>query len=211
MKYAQLNPSLTTATELTGDNIQWDSNNFCTAEALVKDGKAAQFRVVELVETPAPAFNSGTQNCSRDGCEKVGNEWRYKWAVTAKPQGQIDYELGQAKAAKNNQINEWRSEANQTYFTHLGKQVACDALSRSDIDAVAGSISLTGAFPAGFPGAWKAMDNSYIVLANINAFKDMYSSMTLQGTVNFGHSQTLKADLAAATTLAQVNALTWEV
>lgn len=122
---------------------------------------------------------------------------------------EIAEQFAALKAAKNVQINEWRAQANQTSFTHLGKTIACDALSRSDIDAVAGSISLTGAFPAGFPGAWKAMDNSYIMLPDTDAFKAMYSSMTLQGTVNFGHSQTLKADLSAATTVEQVNAVTW--
>ena len=123
----------------------------------------------------------------------------------------IAAEFAAAKTAKNIQINQWRATANQTTFPHAGKLIACDALSRSDIDAVANSVSLTGAFPAGFPGAWKAVDNSYIMLPNVDAFKAMHASMTLQGTINFGRSQTLKADLAAATTLEQVNAITWEV
>lgn len=122
----------------------------------------------------------------------------------------IAAEFAAAKTAKNIQINAWRATANQTTFPHAGKLIACDALSRSDIDAVANSVSLTGAFPAGFPGAWKAVDNTYIMLPNVDAFKAMHASMTLQGTINFGRSQTLKADLAAATTLEQVNALTWE-
>lgn len=122
---------------------------------------------------------------------------------------EIAEQFAALKAAKNVQINEWRAQANQTSFTHLGKTIACDALSRSDIDAVAGSISLTGVFPAGFPGAWKATDNSYLMLPNVAAFKAMYSSMTLQGTANFGHSQTLKADLSEASTVEQVNAVTW--
>lgn len=118
--------------------------------------------------------------------------------------------LASAKALKNLQINHWRATANQTTFPHAGKLVACDALSRSDIDAVANSITLTGEFPVGFPGAWKATDNTYIMLPDVAAFKAMHASMTLQGTINFGRSQTLKADLAAATTLEQVNAIAWE-
>lgn len=118
-------------------------------------------------------------------------------------------DLDAAKAAKNTQINDWRATANQTYFTHSGKQIACDALSRSDIDAVAGSIALNGTFPAGFPGAWKAMDNTYVMLPDVDAFKGMYASMTLQGTINFGQSQTLKTALAAATTIEEVNAIAW--
>lgn len=114
-----------------------------------------------------------------------------------------------AKVAKNEGINRWRAQANNTSFTHSGKQVACDALSRSDIDAVAGSISLSGVFPAGFPGAWKAMDNSYIMLPDVAAFKALYASMTAQGSINFGKSQTLKTQLAACTTVEQVDALVW--
>lgn len=118
-------------------------------------------------------------------------------------------DLATAKTEKNARINQWRAAANQTSFPHGGKLVACDALSRSDIDAVANSIALTGAFPAGFPGAWKAIDNSYIMLPNVDAFKAMHASMTAQGTINFGHSQDLKMALAAATTVEQVNAITW--
>ena len=118
-------------------------------------------------------------------------------------------EIAAAKSAKNAQINQWRATANQTTFPHGGKQIACDQLSRSDIDAVANSIALTGAFPAGFPGAWKAVDNTYIMLPNVDAFKAMHASMTAQGTINFGHSQELKAALAAATTVEQLTAIVW--
>ncbi len=122
---------------------------------------------------------------------------------------QLAAQLAKAKTAKNLQINEWRAQANQSHFTHTGKQIACDALSRSDIDAVANAIALTGAFPAGFPGAWKAMDNSYVMLPDIDAFKAMFASMTGQGTANFAHSQSLKAAVASATTVDQVNAIVW--
>lgn len=151
----------------------------------------------------------------------IGGVWSYingVWAVAdaaahAQHLAQLNAaaaaNLATAKAAKNAQINAWRAQANQTHFTHLGKQIACDALSRSDIDAVAGSVSLSGAFPVGFPGAWKAMDNTFLLLPDVAAFKALYASMTQQGTINFGQSQSLKATLAAATTHAQVNAILW--
>lgn len=114
------------------------------------------------------------------------------------------------KVAKNLQINDWRGTANKTHFPHGGKLIACDDLSRGDIDAVANSIALTGAFPASFPGAWKATDNTYVMLPNVDAFKAMHAAMTAQGTANFMHAQTLKTALAAATTEAQVNAIVWD-
>lgn len=113
------------------------------------------------------------------------------------------------KTAKNLQINDWRATANKTHFPHSGKLIACDNLSRGDIDAVANSIALTGAFPTNFPGAWKAIDNSYIMLPDTEAFKAMHAAMTAQGTANFLHAQTLKTALAAATTEEQVNAIVW--
>lgn len=122
---------------------------------------------------------------------------------------EIAAQLAQAKIDKNAQINGWRAAANKTFFTYSGKQIACDDLSRGDIDAVAGSIALTGAFPVGFPNAWKAMDNTYVSIPDVATFKAMYAAMTLQGTQNFGHSQTLKAALAAATTVEQINAIVW--
>ncbi len=135
-------------------------------------------------------------------CERVDGMIRIKASVAT--------QLAYAKSVKNLQINEWRMQANFTSFPHAGKHIACDELSRSDIDAVAGSISLTDAFPAGFPMGWKAIDNTYIALPDTDAFKAMYASMTAQGSTNFARSQALKAQVAAATSQAQLDALTWE-
>lgn len=117
--------------------------------------------------------------------------------------------LGAIKVEKNQQINAWRAAANLSTFPHAGKHIACDALSRSDIDGVANNIALFGVFPDGFPGGWKATDNTMIPLADVNAFRAMYASMTAQGTENFNHAQALKAQLAAASTLEEVSAIQW--
>jgi hypothetical protein len=118
-------------------------------------------------------------------------------------------ELAALKAAKNEEINAWRAAANFSTFPHAGKQIACDALSRSDIDGVANNIALSGGFPAGFPMAWKATDNTFIQLADVDAFRAMYASMTAQGTANFNHAQDLKARLAAASTPEEIAAIEW--
>lgn len=162
------------------------------------------------IASAAPGHNPATHAAVETAPALVDGVWTQQWAVTDLAPEVIASNLAAAKIAKNAQINEWRAQANQTSFTHSGKQIACDALSRSDIDAVAGSIALSGAFPVGFPGAWKAMDNTYLMLPDVDAFKAMYASMTLQGTINFGQSQTLKTALAAATTIAEVNAIAWE-
>jgi hypothetical protein len=117
--------------------------------------------------------------------------------------------LAALKASKNDEINAWRAVANLSTFPHAGKQIACDALSRSDIDGVANNIALFGGFPQGFPMAWKATDNTFIELADVDAFREMYGSMTAQGTANFNHAQDLKAQLAAASTPEEIAAIEW--
>lgn len=124
---------------------------------------------------------------------------------------EINVSVDDMKAAKNHEINAWRADANMSTFPHAGKQFACDALSRSDIDGVANHVGLFGEFPAGFPGGWKAIDNSMLELATVDAFRALYASMTAQGTRNFNHSQELKVQLAAASTPEEVAAIRWEV
>ena len=108
--------------------------------------------------------------------------------------------LDELKAAKNTEINIARAAANTSTFDHSGKTFSCDQLSRSDIDGVNGYVALYGALPPGFPGAWKAVDNTYLPIADVEAWKVFYTAMVAQGAANFAHAQELKAQLAAATT-----------
>jgi hypothetical protein len=82
MQYAQLNEDGSYSHQITtSGNVLWDENNFCPAAALINDGKAEQFRVVELHETDAPAIDPMTQSVIRDGGELVEGQWQYKWRV----------------------------------------------------------------------------------------------------------------------------------
>lgn len=120
-------------------------------------------------------------------------------------------DLAPIKFAKNLQINEWRQTANRSTFPYAGKLIACDDLSRSDIDAVAGSVAMNNALPVGFPNAWKSTDNTLIPIPDIATFKQMYNAMMAQGTANFARSQQLKAALASAETAQEIEAIKWEV
>lgn len=120
-------------------------------------------------------------------------------------------DLAELRAVKNADIDAWRAAANASTFPHAGKQIACDALSRSDLDGVAHHIALFGAFPDGFPGGWKATDKTMLPLADVDAFRAMYASMTAQGADNFNHSQALKAALAVASTPEEIAAIRWAV
>lgn len=113
------------------------------------------------------------------------------------------------KAAKNAEINAVRLAANTATFTHNGKTISCDPLSRGDIDGVNGYVALYGALPPGFPGAWKAVDNTWLPIADVEAWKLFYAAMVAQGAANFAHAQDLKLRLAAATTADEVAAIVW--
>lgn len=112
-------------------------------------------------------------------------------------------------SAKNAEINAARAAANTSTFAHGGKTFSCDQLSRSDIDGVNGYVALYGALPPGFPGAWKAVDNTYLPIADVEAWKVFYTAMVAQGAANFAHAQELKALLAASTTPETVAAIVW--
>lgn len=107
------------------------------------------------------------------------------------------------------QINAARATANTSTFEHGGKTFSCDQLSRGDIDGVNGEVALTGALPQGFPGAWKAVDNTFLPITDVAAWTAFYRAMVAQGAVNFAHAQQLKAQLASATTPEAVAAIVW--
>lgn len=81
MEYAQLNLAGTDAIQVTTHgNVEWDANHFCPASALTEE-ESAFFRVVPLLDIAQPAFDTMTQSCFRDGCERVLGKWQYKWRI----------------------------------------------------------------------------------------------------------------------------------
>lgn len=121
----------------------------------------------------------------------------------------IEIPLEEFKRRKNLEINAARQRANSTYFVFATKQIACDPLSRGDIDGIQGKVARTGTFPVNFPNAWKALDNTWVAIPDVATWDSFYDAMLAQGTTNFAHAQSLKQLLAAATTVAEINAITW--
>jgi len=117
--------------------------------------------------------------------------------------------IADLKAVRNAYINDERARANLGSFGHAGKEFACDALSRGDIDGVNGYVALTGNLPPGFPGAWKAVDNSYLPIPDVAAWTAFYGAMVAAGAAHFAHAQALKAQLVAAATAAEIAAIVW--
>lgn len=117
--------------------------------------------------------------------------------------------LDVAKASKISEINSARLAANMSSFTYLDKQIACDALSRSDIDGTNGYIALMGGFPPEWVGKWKTVDNTTVPIETLDDWKAFYAAMVNQGQKNFLYSQALKQLVAQAVDVSQVNAIYW--
>lgn len=117
--------------------------------------------------------------------------------------------LQEVKDARYVYINKERGIANLTSFKYLGKDIAVDRLSRSDIDAIHGYITLKGNYPPDWPGGWKCVDNTYVSLETVEHWAAFYSAMVAQGTTNFAYSQALKAQVATATTIEEVESVIW--
>jgi hypothetical protein len=63
--------------------------------------------------------------------------------------------------------------------------------------------------PAGWVGGWKSVDNSILIISTVAEWNAFYDSMIAQGQANFAKSESLKAQLASATTAEQVAAIVW--
>lgn len=141
-----------------------------------------------------------------------GGAWTQLWTVrerTEPERTQSAAVLPLLKKLKNEQINDWREAANETTFPYLGKHIRCDGLSKMDLLGAAMNIALTGALPANWPGGWKAVDNSVILISAPEDFAPLFAAFTAQGTANFNYAQQLKQQLADATTAEEVDAITW--
>lgn len=117
--------------------------------------------------------------------------------------------LEELKSRKNREINTARLTANRTSFMFNGKAIACDELSRSDIDGVNGKVTLTGTMPSNWNGYWKAIDNSYVPIPDVSTWTAFYTAMVDAGEFNFAHAQALKQQLANATTPESVALIQW--
>jgi hypothetical protein len=140
------------------------------------------------------------------GMTRVGNTLQFDEATKAIHDETV---LAGLKSSKEEEINKARLAANCTYFMHLGHKIACDSLSRSDIDGTNGEVTNNGAFPSGWPGGWKTLDGGFLTISTIADWKAFYSSMWAQGAANFAKAQQLKSALASATTPEQVAAISW--
>lgn len=118
--------------------------------------------------------------------------------------------LDELRQQKNDEINACRELVNSSTFIFKEKAIRCKPLDRGDIDATNGYVALFGAFPEGWPGGWKAVDNSYVDVSTVDDWKAFYKAMVDTGNANFKYAQQLKFRLASAETPEQIAAIKWE-
>ena len=160
------------------------------------------------------AFNDATVAELPDGAveltaEQFADRFDLRLVDGALAADPLSQDIDSLKAAKSREINRARLAANRAAFPFAGKEIACDALSRSDIDGVAAFVALHDTLPPGFPGVWKAVDNSFVTVADVATFRALVGAMVSQGAENFQHSEDLKAALARASTPDEVKAIVW--
>lgn len=133
----------------------------------------------------------------------------YPWGHRQPTLEELEAYLVDLRNTKDKEINAQRLAANNSFFMFQGKKIACDPLSRSDIDGTNGHILLTNSMPPGWPGGWKAMDNTYVSITTKEDWVAFYTAMYVQGLQNFAKAQALKQQVVNATTIEAIRAIVW--
>lgn len=197
---------LSNQTEVTLDDIRKRHPN----ASIPTGGDCASLGYARLQMTPTPAYDDKQQGVRLARPAMINEVWQRQWEVYPLPAEDVAAHFERLRADKIAAINQARVRADSSHFSFGGKQVQVDDASMRQIMAVTGYISLWGDFPPGFPGAWKAMDNTYIPLVDVAAWKDLIKAMATQGVENFAKQQTLKAEIAKAASMAAVEAINWD-
>lgn len=94
MKYIQTNQQNEFVRHLSNATQYWDDNNYCTPEALLKDGKALEFRVFPYYSSAKPEYDEITQGIRDVSPKLINGLWTEAWEV---------YDLSPEEIAANQQ------------------------------------------------------------------------------------------------------------
>jgi hypothetical protein len=134
----------------------------------------------------------------------------YRW-TDAGPKWIEITSIEQKKIARRALVNAWWQEANNSYFEFRGSRIAYGESDRVDIQGINNVVLLTGAMPTNpdWPAAWKTLDNDWVPLPGVADWIEFNIAIADRGTAHFKQAQMLKAQLEAATTAAEIEAITW--
>lgn len=195
MEYAKLDNDNNYEYQInTHGNIEWDSTHFCPAAALTSE-EAAYFKVVPLIETEAPVFNSMTHKCQRNGGALIEGQWYYHWDV-------IELTPEEMQTMRITVINtKWEAikVKRDTLSDIGGYSVLINSIPKwfhSDSKSKTQQISLRLMGPAvvNVP-PWKTMDGSFVTMTQQLAGQIFASAVTMDGAL-FASAEVHKAALA---------------
>lgn len=162
-------------------------------------------RVYYATPPEAPLFN----HVRRGAPSRTDGKLWITWSIVPYSPAEIEVEIENLKKAVNKSINDKRLEVNYKSFPYRGFDIACDQLSRSDIEGTNGLIQILKKLPDNWIGYWKATDNRLAPVKTYADWNELYLSMFNQGMVHFSHANYLKAMLADAKTYDEVKAINW--
>lgn len=113
--------------------------------------------------------------------------------------------LEEAKDAKRAAINGWRDQARFSNVTAIGHVWQADANSQALLSS---SISLGADGTIPFPTVWRDIANENVAVTPAD-LRLIAQAIAVQTNNAYEHSWTLKAQVDAATTIAQVDAIQW--
>ena len=117
--------------------------------------------------------------------------------------------LDELRAAKVSEINAAWMAADSTSFIYAGEAVGAEADDIVRLNSINGYIGLIGSMPPDWPGVWKTKANTFLPLADVDAWKPFYTAFVTKGVTNYMAAQLLKAQIADATTAAELAVIVW--
>lgn len=117
--------------------------------------------------------------------------------------------LEELRTAKNAQINAAWIAADSSAFSYAGETFRAEPDDVLRLNSINGYISLKREMPPDWIGVWKTMDDTFIALPDVASWEPFYTAFVMKGVTNYLAAQGLKAQLAAATTAAEIAAITW--
>lgn len=117
--------------------------------------------------------------------------------------------LDDLKVAKIAYLNDEYNKANLGTFKYQDINFNADAVAQNNINATANFINMFGTFPDDWLGFWIAADGSSIPMPDPADFQPFYKAYVAQGVYNIARFNTLKAQVEAAETASDLDAITW--
>jgi len=114
--------------------------------------------------------------------------------------------LAQAQAAQKADLEASYGSAISQNVSYLGTMFQADPASQDTLNKVLTALTPSGSTPTGF--YWVDAFNNLVPMT-LSQLQGLAAAMMAQGWTAFQHLQTLKAQVAAATTVAAVQAIVW--